>query len=168
MIFVDPSQELCIMLALLAALLFFGISASKLSDRLNMPTLLVFLGVGMLAGAEGLGGLPFDKPAEANQIGLLAMCFILFAGGFDTQWKSVRAVWGRGVLLATAGVLLTAGFLAVGIFWLLRWLSPGEHVSFAWCMLLASIISSTDAAAVFSILRQCLLEISVTLSHGNQ
>ncbi len=153
MTFVDPSQEVYTILALTAALLFFGISASKISDRLNLPTLLVFLGVGMLAGAEGLGRQAFDDPAEANRLGLLAMCFILFAGGFDTKWKSVRAVWGRGVLLATAGVLLTAGFLAIGIFWLLRWLSPGEHVSFAWCMLLASIISSTDAAAVFSVLR---------------
>ena len=153
MIFVDPSLEFCIMMALTAALLFFGVSASKISDRFNMPTLLVFLGVGMLAGAEGLGGLPFDNPAEANRIGLLAMCFILFAGGFNTKWKSIRAVWGRGLLLATAGVLLTAGFLAVGIFWLMCWLVPGQSFSFAWCMLLASVISSTDAAAVFSILR---------------
>ncbi len=153
MTFVDPSLEFCIMMALTAALLFFGISASKISDHFNLPTLLVFLGVGMLAGTEGLGGLPFDDPAEANRIGLLAMCFILFSGGFDTKWKSVRAVWWHGLLLATVGVLLTAGFLAFGIFWLMRWLAPEQPFSFAWCMLLAAIISSTDAAAVFSILR---------------
>ena len=153
MVLSDPSQQLHVLLALAAVLLFFGISASKVSARLNMPTLLVFLGVGMLAGTEGLGRIAFSDAAAANQIGSLAMCFILFSGGFDTEWKSIRPVLPRGLLLASVGVLLTAVFLAVCCYWLLQWIAPEQRFSFSWCLLLASIISSTDAAAVFAILR---------------
>ncbi|MEG2076966.1 MAG: hypothetical protein RRY34_10720, partial [Victivallaceae bacterium] len=67
--------------------------SSKLSSFINMPCLLLFLGVGMLAGSEGIGGIEFDNAATANYIGSVAMAFILFAGGVDTSWKSVKSVF---------------------------------------------------------------------------
>jgi len=135
-------------LALLAAavLLLASILASKVSDRLGIPSLLIFLGIGMLAGSDGIGGIQFDDPFIAQTLGVIALSYILFAGGLSTGWTSVRPVLWRGGILSTLGVFITAalaGWFAafVGGF------SPLEG------FLLGSIISSTDAAAVFSVLR---------------
>ena len=135
-------------LALLAAavLLLASILASKVSDRLGVPSLLIFLGIGMLAGSDGIGGIHFDDPFVAQTLGVVALCYILFAGGLSTSWTSVRPVLWQGGILSTLGVFITAalaGWFAafVGGFSLLEG------------FLLGSIISSTDAAAVFSVLR---------------
>ena len=132
---------------LAAGLLFFAsVLANRLSDRLGIPTLLMFLAIGMTAGSDGLGLIDFDNPAIANFIGIFALAYILFAGGLDTDWRTVRPVLGPGLILATAGVVLTALF--TGLF---AWLALGFPLKDG--LLLGAIISSTDAAAVFAILR---------------
>lgn len=130
-----------------AALLLAGVFASKLSSRFGVPALLLFLVIGMLAGSEGPGGIPFDAPDMAMLIGSIALGLILFDGGLQTDVRGLdRRLIARGSLLATLGVMLTAGVIAafaVGILGL-GWLDG---------LLLGAILSSTDAAAVFSVLR---------------
>lgn len=127
-------------------LLFISIIASKTSFKLGVPTLILFLVVGMLAGSDGLGGIYFNDPRLAQFLGVVALTFILFSGGLDTKWESVKPVLWQGLSLSTLGVLITA--LLVGIFssYLLGF-------TIAEGLLLGAIVSSTDAAAVFSILR---------------
>ncbi len=127
-------------------LVLCSVLASKVSERIGVPALLMFLGVGMVAGSDGPGGIQFDDAALANFIGTVALAFILFSGGLDTNWSSIRPVLGRGALLATAGVVVSAVLLGLFV-----WLTLG--FSFAGALLLAAIVSSTDAAAVFSVLR---------------
>jgi cell volume regulation protein A len=129
-----------------AILLLAGVLASKASDWLGVPALLVFLAVGMVAGSDGPGGIPFDDPHMAQTIGVVALVFILFSGGLDTNWSSTRTVLWAGLSLSTVGVLVTA--LTVGWF-----ASLVLGVPLLEGFLLGSIVSSTDAAAVFSILR---------------
>ena len=140
-------------LTIIAILILAGACASKISSRLNLPALLIFLAVGMLAGSDGIGKIPFDNAAVANTIGTVAMAFILFSGGFDTQWKSVKPVLGYGSVLSSIGVLLTALFTGLFAYWGLNLFSPDIPYSLEWCLLLGAIVSSTDAAAVFAILR---------------
>lgn len=139
-----------------SALLFLSIIGGKTSYKFGVPTLLLFLTIGMLAGSEGLGGIRFNDPQAAQFIGIVALNFILFSGGLDTSWKAVRPILREGIALSTAGVLLTA--LGVGTF---------VHfvTDFSWyeSMLLGSIVSSTDAAAVFSILRSKSLALKTNL-----
>ncbi len=129
-----------------ALLLFLSVLASKLSDRLSIPSLILFLAIGMLAGSEGIGGIYFDNAALAQVIGIIALSFILFSGGLETDYSEAKRVFAKGIALSTIGVLITAG--AVGIFasWIFR-------IPIKEGLLLGAIISSTDAAAVFSILR---------------
>jgi len=139
-------MNLEVILLWVAVLIFVSVVSSKLSDRFAIPALLLFLVIGMLAGSEGIGGIHFDNAQLAKSIGVIALIFIIFSGGLDTNWKDTRAVAWPGVVLSTLGVLLTAvitGFCAVYIL----------KFSFLEGMLLGSIVSSTDAAAVFSILR---------------
>jgi cell volume regulation protein A len=129
-----------------SVLLIFSIIAGKTSFRFGVPTLLFFLAVGMLAGSEGPGGINFDNPQIAQFIGIVSLNVILFSGGLDTNFKSIRPVIGQGLLMSTLGVIITA--VATGFF---------IHYAFGFTiyegLLIGSIISSTDAAAVFSILR---------------
>lgn len=130
----------------IAVLLLLSIFASKASGRVGVPALLLFLAVGMLAGSEGPGGIHFEDAYLAQTLGVVALVFILFAGGIETEWKSVRPVLGKALALSTVGVLLTA--LLVGLF--------AKFVlgfSFLSGVLLGAIVSSTDAAAVFVVLR---------------
>lgn len=127
-------------------LLFLSLIAGKTSYRFGVPVLLLFISIGMLAGSDGLGGIYFDNPKTAQFIGIVALNFILFSGGLDTDWRSVKPVLGQGITLSTLGVMLTAGFLGVFV-WAVTDFSIYEG------LLLGSIVSSTDSAAVFSILR---------------
>ncbi len=127
-------------------LVLASILASRVSDRLGIPSLIVFLAVGMLAGSDGPGGIHFDDASAANLVGTIALAFILFAGGLDTNYRIVRPVLGRGIVLATLGVIITAAL--VGVF---AWAVLGFDILTG--LLLGAIISSTDAAAVFSVLR---------------
>lgn len=129
-----------------SVLILLSITIARISDNFGLPALLLFLGIGMLAGSEGPGGIYFDDAALAQSIGIMALIFILFSGGLDTNWNEVRPVFRQGAVLATLGVLLTA--LAVGLF-----VSGILHVPLLNGLLLGAIVSSTDAAAVFSVLR---------------
>ncbi|MBI2336117.1 MAG: potassium/proton antiporter [Deltaproteobacteria bacterium] len=130
----------------ISVLLLLSVIASKVSARLGVPALLIFLGIGMLAGSDGLGGIHFDDPGLAQSIGVIALAFILFSGGLDTSWKTVRPVLWKGFSLSTLGVLLST--LLVGVF-------AKFLLKFSWTegLLLGAIVSATDAAAVFTILR---------------
>lgn len=127
-------------------LLFLSVIASKTSGTIGIPSLLLFLLIGMLAGSEGLGGIYFDDPRLAQSLGVFSLTLILFSGGLDTNWQSVRPVVWQGVALSTIGVFLTA--LSVGVF-----VHLVADFSLLEGLLLGAIVSSTDAAAVFSILR---------------
>ena len=120
--------------------------ASKATGRLGVPTLLVFVVIGMLAGSEGPGGIYFDDPVIAQSLGVMALIYILFSGGMDTNWASVRPVLWSALLLATIGVVLTA--VLVGLF-----ATAVLGIDLLEGLLLGSIVSSTDAAAVFAIMR---------------
>ncbi|HLG15129.1 MAG TPA: potassium/proton antiporter [Blastocatellia bacterium] len=127
-------------------LLFLSVLASKASAKLGIPALLLFLAIGMLAGSDGLGGIYFDDALLAQSVGVIALALILFSGGLDTRWASVRPVVWKGLALSTIGVLITA--LSVGLF-----TSVILDFSVLEGLLLGAIVSSTDAAAVFSVLR---------------
>jgi len=137
-------------------LLFVSIIVGKTSYKFGVPTLLLFLAIGMLAGSDGIGGIHFDDPKVAQFIGIVSLNFILFSGGLDTDWGTVKPVLRQGLVLSTVGVLLTA--LTLGTFvWLITDFTIYES------MLLGSIVSSTDAAAVFSILRSKSLALKSNL-----
>ncbi|MFO1464114.1 MAG: potassium/proton antiporter [bacterium] len=133
-------------LLVVGLLLTLSILASKASGRFGVPALLIFLVIGMLAGSDGPGGIYFDNDYVAQSLGVLALAYILFSGGLETKWKDIRPVLAPGLGLATLGVLLTAGALAVAV---------KKFLGFTWpeAFLLGAIVSSTDAAAVFSVLR---------------
>jgi cell volume regulation protein A len=135
-----------VVLAIVGLLLIISVLVSKVSDRFGVPALLLFLLLGMLAGSDGPGGIYFDDPALTQFLGVIALVFILFSGGLDTDWQNIRPVLRQGVTLATLGVVLTA--VLVGLFaqWVLGF-------SLLEGLLLGAIVSSTDAAAVMSVLR---------------
>jgi len=129
-----------------ASLIIISIGVARLSENLGVPALLLFLGIGMLAGSEGPGGIYFDNAYLAQSIGVIALVFILFAGGLDTRWSEVKPVVWQAISLATLGVILTATITGLFAFTVLK-------VSLLSALLLGAIVSSTDAAAVFSVLR---------------
>lgn len=127
-------------------LLFISVLAGKTSYKFGVPTLILFLAIGILAGTEGIGGINFESSKLAQFIGIIALNFILFSGGLDTSWKSIKPVVWQGISLSTLGVLFTA--IGIGLFvWAIT------DFTFFEGLLLGAIVSSTDAAAVFSILR---------------
>ena len=129
-----------------ALLLLVSIVASALSARLGMPLLLVFLVLGMLAGEDGPGGIRYDEFHASYIVGTLALAVIIFDGGLRTRKETFRVALAPAVVLATAGVVGTAAALGAFAAWVLGigWLEG---------MLLGSIVGSTDAAAVFALLR---------------
>lgn len=127
-------------------LLLISIIAGKTSYKFGVPTLVLFLGIGMLAGSEGPGGIIFDDPKLAQFIGIVSLNFILFSGGLDTTWSSIKPILWQGVALSTVGVLITAVSVGAFVYYI-------TDFTIYESLLLGSIVSSTDAAAVFSILR---------------
>ncbi len=134
-------------LVLLPLGILLGLSAAfgRLAGRLGMPLFLAFLCLGMLAGSEGIGGISFDDAGTAFRLGTLALVLILFDGGLNTTLVSARRAAGPAALLATVGVALTAAMLAL--------IARVLGLPWSEAMLLGAIVSSTDAAAVFAILR---------------
>lgn len=143
---------------LVAAVLFLASAiASKISSNFGLPALVVFIALGMLAGSDGLGGIYFDNAHLTRDIGTIALALILFSGGLDTKWKSIKPILWPSVALATLGNIITAVVVAVAAFYLLS-LSKLE------ALLLGAIVSSTDAAAVFGILRSRNLSLRKGIS----
>lgn len=138
-------------------LLILGILSSKFSARIGLPVLVLFLVVGMLAGSEGVGGIAFDNYALAHGIGTVALALILFDGGLRTQIAAFRLAWKPSLALATLGVLITS--LVTGV--------AAAHIlgiPLLEGVLLGSIIGSTDAAAVFALLRTAGVRLKARLS----
>ncbi len=129
-----------------SALIILSIGIARLSENLGVPVLLLFIGVGMLAGSEGPGGIYFDDAHLAQSVGVIALVFILFAGGLDTKWPEVKPVFRQATILATLGVFITAMTVGLFAFVVLKF-------SLLTGLLLGAVVSSTDAAAVFSVLR---------------
>lgn len=153
-----------IMLFVGSILIFFGIIISKAGFRFGVPVLLLFLLVGMLAGSDGLG-IQFSSPDIAQRIGMIALCIILFSGGMDTQYTEIKPIAKEGVVLATVGVLLTAIITGAFIWWITNYTKIQNFIQFNFIesMLLASVMSSTDSASVFSILRSKQMNLKENL-----
>ena len=131
-----------------AILLLISVISSKTSHRIGVPILILFIGIGMLAGSEGVGGIWFDDPGIAQFLGVVALNIILFSGGMDTNWANIKPIWVKGVTLSTLGVAITA--LCVGLF---CYFAMGTFPLIE-SLLLGAVISSTDAASTFAIFRQ--------------
>src|SRR5690606_24967653 len=117
-----------------------------------LPMLVLFLGVGMLAGEAGIGGIAFDSPGAAHAMGTLALAVILYDGGLQTPAESIRSAWMPSATLATVGVLVTAMVTGLAASYILG-------IPLLEGMLLGAIVGSTDAAAVFSLLRSAGIHI---------
>lgn len=143
MIAVEPMAT-AIILSSFGLLLGVSVALSRASARLGLPVALLFLLVGVLAGSEGVGGIPFDDYAFTFRLGTTALALILFDGGLNTSFTSARSVLAPAAVLATFGVLATAGLVAV--------VAHAIGLSWTMALLLGAIVSSTDAAAVFSVL----------------
>ena len=140
-------------------LLIAGVLVGKSSYRTGLPLLLVFLIVGMLFGTDGLG-IQFSNMHDAQFVGMIALCIILFSGGMSTGISSIRPVIGPGLMLSTVGVLITALLTGLFIFWLSGMPWTNIHFALLPSLLLAATMSSTDSASVFGILGTCLLYTS--------
>lgn len=133
-------------------LLFISIIVGKTGYKFGVPALLLFLFVGMFFGSDGLG-LQFHNAEEAQFIGMVALSVILFSGGMDTKFSEIRPVLLPGITLSTLGVLLTAVFTGLFIWWISGSDTMGISFSLTTSLLLAATMSSTDSASVFAILR---------------
>lgn len=140
------------LILLAAVLILLGVVSSKASARLGLPVLVLFMLVGILAGDGGIGGIVFNDAITAHALGSLALAFILFDGGLHTAASAIKVVWKPSALLATLGVLITALVTGVAAAWIL-------NLPLLEGLLLGSIVGSTDAAAVFSQMRNAGLRI---------
>ncbi len=140
----EPSAT-ALLAALLGLLLAVSVLSSRASERTGVPAVLLFLGVGMLAGTDGVLGIQFNDYALAFRLGSIALVFILFDAGLNTPFARVRKSWGPSIVLATVGVVITGLIVGVG----------ARLLGLPWetALLLGAIVSSTDAAATFSVLR---------------
>ncbi len=140
-----------------AIVLIIAVGASRFLYRFGVPALLVFLVLGMLFGSDGLVGIAFDDYDLARDISTLGLIVIMFYGGFGTNWKTARPVAVRATLMSSLGVFITAGLTGLFCSLVLR-LSLPEG------MLIGAILSSTDAASVFAILRSRKLNLKAGLA----
>ena len=138
-----PDHELILIAGLLLAI---GLAAAKVADRVRVPGLLLFLGLGMLAGSEGIGGVEFDDAELTRTLGTIGLVLILFEGGLSAGWTEIRPVLGTAVSLATLGTVLTALITGAAAIWLFD-LGTLEG------LILGSAVAATDSAAIFAVLR---------------
>ena len=133
-------------LLILSVLVIMAIMVTRLTKNYGVPALILFLGLGMLAGSDGPGGIEFDNAPLAQSIGTIGLVFILFSGGLETRFESVKNGYKSAFSLASLGVILTAGLSGVFLYYV-----AGYDLRLS--LLIGSVIASTDAAAVFSVLR---------------
>ncbi len=141
-----------LVLFVISILFFLSILASKAGYKFGVPALLLFLGVGMVFGSDGVG-IQFENIQVAQAIGTVSLCIILFSGGMDTKISEIRPIIPQGVILATFGVFLTAILTGVLTWWVLGMTMASAGIGLTTALLLAATMSSTDSASVFSILR---------------
>lgn len=139
-------------LLLVAVVIVICVLANKLSSRIGMPVLLAFIILGMIFGSDGILKIPFSNYSFAEQICSVALIFIMFYGGFGTKLSEAKPVAVKALLLSSVGVILTAALTAVFCFFVLK-------ISILESMLIGALLSSTDAASVFSILRSKSLNL---------
>jgi potassium/hydrogen antiporter len=132
-------------------LLAAGIAGALLADRVRIPGLLLFLGLGMLAGSEGIGGIDFNDTELARTLGTIALVLILFEGGLTSGWSEIRPVLGTAASLATVGTAVTAAIAGLAAKWIFD-LSTLEG------LLVGAAVAATDSAAIFAVLRRSTLE----------
>lgn len=137
---------MAIMLLLCCAVILSCIIANRFSNKFGMPALLCFMALGMIFGSDGLFKISFNNYVMTEQLCTFALIFIMFYGGFGTKWQTARPVAAKAVLLSTLGVVVTALLTCLFCYQIL-------HFSFSESFLIGAILSSTDAASVFSILR---------------
>ena len=145
-----------------SVLIFTSILISKTGYRFGIPTLLLFLLVGMLFGSDGLG-LQFNSAEDAQFIGMMALSIILFTGGMETKFTDIKPVLKEGIVLSTVGVLLTTLLTGLFIFYISGWNSTNIELTFMVSLLLAATMSSTDSASVFSLLRSQKMNLKENL-----
>ena len=145
-----------------SVLIFVSILISKTGYRFGIPTLLLFLLVGMLFGSDGLG-LQFNSAEDAQFIGMMALSIILFTGGMETKFTDIKPVLKEGIVLSTVGVLLTTLLTGLFIFYISGWNSTNIELTFMVSLLLAATMSSTDSASVFSLLRSQKMNLKENL-----
>lgn len=141
-----------IYILLVAIVIIACVFGNRISSKFGIPMLLVFILLGMFFGSDGVIRIPFDNFEFAEQICSVALIFIMFYGGFGTKWSTAKPVVAQAILLSTVGVILTAGLTAVFCHFVLK-------ISLLESLLIGSLISSTDAASVFSILRSKRLNL---------
>lgn len=145
-----------------SVLLFFSLIAGKTGYKYGVPTLLLFLFIGIISGSGGFG-IEFSSPSITQYIGVLALNIILFSGGMDTRISEIKPIYREGIVLATVGVLLTALITGFFVYWLTNSVLHSVTFSLLESMLLAGVMSSTDSASVFSILRSKNLSMKQNL-----
>ncbi len=143
-------------------LIFVSILVGKAGSRFGIPSLLLFLLVGILFGSEGFG-LRFYNADIAQFIGMIALSIILFSGGMDTQFSDIKPILWQGIALSTAGVFLTTFFTGLFIFWISGFDFTSIYMPLATSLLLAATMSSTDSASVFNILRSQKIQLKYNL-----
>jgi cell volume regulation protein A len=153
---VNELATTAVALAFLGLLMALSVLGSRVAGRINVPVALLFLGIGMLAGSEGIGGIAFERYGFAFRLGTVTLVLILFDGGLSASLATVRRVIAPATILATLGVLLTTGIMGLA----------AHLLGFSWTegFLFGAIVSSTDAAAVFSVLRTSRIELSKRVS----
>lgn len=150
-------------LLVISILLFFSIILGKAGYRFGVPTLLLFLLIGCVAGTDGLCLIDLNSPNVVQYIGVVSLNVILFSGGMDTRVDEIKPVLLPGLMLATVGVLLTALITGLFIYWITNSVISSVTFSLVESLLLAATMSSTDSASVFSILRSKKLSLKQNL-----
>lgn len=145
-----------------SVLIFTSILISKTGYRFGIPTLLLFLLVGMAFGSDGLG-IQFNSASDAQFIGMMALSIILFSGGMDTRYTDIKPVLKQGILLSTVGVLVTTLLTGLFIYFLSNHTQANIELTLLVSLLLAATMSSTDSASVFSLLRSQRMNLKYNL-----
>ena len=135
-----------------SAIIIVCIVGNKLSTKIGVPSLLIFLALGMICGSDGILKIPFDNYQLSEQVCTVCLIFIMFCGGFSANWKAAKPVALRAGLLSSLGTIVTALITTAGCHFLI-----GFDIKESF--LIGAVISSTDAASVFSILRSKQLNL---------
>lgn len=149
--FMTEFSTTALLLTIFGTLFVTSASLSRVLERVGIPVALLFLALGMLAGDEGLGGIAFEDYRFSFVVGTIALVLIVFDGGFNTTYASIREGIRPALLLATVGVLLTAGLTAL--------FARAIGLSWKEAVLLGAVVSSTDAATVFAVMRGSKLSL---------